>query len=84
MSDQIIQASYEQALNEYTQATWVAEQEIKELRARVERRELSRTQYSELLPGISRKVEPAKAKYEQALKTYREAGLDLENTLGLE
>lgn len=84
MSKQIIQANYEQTLNEYTEATQAADQEIKQLRARVESHELSRADYKELLPDISRKVEPFKAKYELALKMYREAGLDLENALGME
>lgn len=84
MSQKIIQANYEQALNEYDQARQAAEQELKDLRARVTNGSLTRAEYNEFLPGISRKVEPFKARYEQALKTYREAGLDLENALELE
>jgi signal transduction histidine kinase len=84
MSQEIIQANYEQALNEYDQARQDADKEIQQLRIRVKNNELSRVDYNSLLPGISQKVEPFRAKYEQALKMYREAGLDLENVLGLE
>lgn len=84
MTAEIIQANYEQALSEYDQARKEADEEIRQLRIRVEHHELSLADYKELLPSISGKVEPFKIRYEQALKTYRGAGLDLENALGLE
>jgi len=81
---EVIKTNYEQALNEYDQARKEADETIRQLRVRVKSHELSQADYKELLPGISRRVEPYKTRYEQALKAYRAAGLDLENALGLE